>query len=379
MGEAGGAARHRWNGISILMSAEQRLAELRAAIDAVDDELLALLNRRAALTIEVGDVKRAEGDTVEFYRPDREAHILRRLLAANPGPLPEEALARLVREVISTCLSLEQPLRIAYLGPEGTYTHAAALKHFGGAVTPVAQASVAEVFREVEARACDYGVVPIENSVGGSVNLTLDCLAESSARICGEVVLAVHHQLLGQGDGLAAIRRVYAHAQALEQCRGWLGAHLPGVEQVALASNAAAAQRAAAEPDAAAIAGVDAARIYGLPTLAPNIEDNPHNTTRFVVLGRSLPKSTGDDRTMVMFSMTNEAGALHGMLSILAERGISMSRIESRPLRTGVWDYLFFVDLIGHVEDAAVAEAVAAMEARAAAFKVLGCCPRAVI
>lgn len=361
------------------MSSERRLAELRAAIDGCDDELLALLNRRAALTIEVGEVKRAEGEAVEFYRPDREARILRRLLAANPGPLPDEALARLVREVISTCLSLEQPLRIAYLGPEGTYTHAAARKHFGGAVSLVPQASVGEVFREVEARACDYGVVPIENSVGGSINTTLDCLAESSARVCGEVVLAIHHQLLGHPSTLAEVRRVYAHAQAFEQCRGWLQAQLPGIERVALASNAAAAMRAVAERDAVAIAGVEAERIYALPALARNIEDNPHNTTRFAVLGRSMPAASGADRTLVMFSTANEAGALHRMLGVLADRGISMSRIESRPLRTGVWDYLFFVDLLGHADDADVAEALRAMEAGAAAFKVLGSCPRAVL
>ena len=362
------------------MSTDQRLAELRLAIDAVDDELLALLNRRAGLTIEVGDVKRAAGATAaEFYRPDREAQILRRLLGANPGPLPDADLARLVREIISTCLSLEQTLDVSYLGPAGTYTHAALLKHFGSAVTSLPQPGVADVFRDVAARASDYGVVPIENSVGGSVNQTLDCLAETSLRICGEIVLAVHHQLLSLAPATTDIRRVYAHEQAFEQCRGWLDRHLPGVERTALSSNAAAARRAADEADAAAIASVEAARLYDLPTVAANIEDNPYNTTRFVVLGHVLPQATGADRTMVMFSMNNRAGALAHMLGVLAERGISMSRIESRPLRTGVWDYLFFVDILGHVDDPIVADALTAMEARAAAFKVLGSCPRAVI
>jgi chorismate mutase/prephenate dehydratase len=361
------------------MASEQRLAELRNAIDAVDDELLALLNRRAGLTIEVGEVKRAVGEAVEFYRPEREAQILRRLLAANPGPLPDSDLARLVREVISTCLSLEHALEVAYLGPEGTYTHAALLKHFGGAVTPRPQATIAEVFREVASGGCDYGVVPIENSLGGSVDQTLDTLAASSLKICGEIVLGVHHQLLGHAGSLDAVARVFAHEQALEQCRTWLQRHLPGRELVALTSNAEAARRAADEHGTAAIASVEAARIYGLPSLAANIEDDPDNTTRFVVLGRSMPGPSGDDRTLVTFSTANESGALHRVLSVLAARDISMSRIESRPLHTGKWHYRFFVELLGHASDPPVAEALAEMEARTAVFHLLGSCPRAVL
>jgi len=361
------------------MASEQRLAELRNAIDAVDDELLALLNRRAGLTIEVGEVKRAAGEAVEFYRPEREAQILRRLLAANPGPLPDSDLARLVREVISTCLSLEHALEVAYLGPEGTYTHAALLKHFGGAVTPRPQATIAEVFREVASGGCDYGVVPIENSLGGSVDQTLDALAASSLKICGEIVLGVHHQLLGHAGSLDAVARVFAHEQALEQCRTWLQRHLPGRELVALTSNAEAARRAADEHGAAAIASVEAARIYGLPSLAANIEDDPDNTTRFVVLGRSMPGPSGDDRTLVTFSTANESGALHRVLSVLAARDISMSRIESRPLHTGKWHYRFFVELLGHASDPSVAEALAEMETRSAVFHLLGSCPRAVL
>ncbi len=361
------------------MSGEGRIDALRAAIDAVDDELLALLNRRAGLTIEVGEVKRAQGGDVAFYRPEREARILQRLLDNNPGPLPDEDLVRLMREIISTCLSLEQVLEVAYLGPEGTYTHAALRKHFGAAVTAVAQDGVGEVFRAVEARACDYGVVPIENSVGGAVNRTLDCLADSALVICGEVVLPIHHQLLSRAAGLDAVRVVYAHEQALEQCRAWLQGHLPGIECVPLASNAAAARRAAAEPAAAAIAGVEAGRLYELATLAENIEDNPHNTTRFVVLGRERPAPTGRDRTALMFTMPNQPGALHGILGVFAERGISMSRIESRPLRGAQWDYLFFADVLGHADDPALADALAEVESRAAVFKVLGSCPRAIL
>ena len=361
------------------MSTEQRMSELRVMIDAVDDELLQLLNRRAALTTEVGDVKRASGTVTEFYRPEREARILRRLVEANPGPLPDEDLVRVMREIISTCLSLEHALRVAYLGPEGTYTHAAVMKHFGGAIEPVANTSVGEVFREVESRACDYGVVPIENSVGGSINQTLDCLSESSLRICAEIVLAVHHQLLTNVSSLEKVQRVYAHEQALAQCRCWLDRHLPAAERIAFSSNAAAARRARQEAGSAAIASIDAGRRYGLTALASNIEDFPHNTTRFAVLGRAIPRDSGDDVTSVMFGLPNKAGALHAILSVLAERGISMTRIESRPARNGVWDYLFFVDLLGHNDDPVVAAALAEIENRASLFKLLGSYPRAIL
>jgi chorismate mutase / prephenate dehydratase len=331
------------------------------------------------LTIEVGDLKRGAGEEAGFYRPDREAQILRRLLENNSGPMPDEDLVRLMREVISICLSLEQELRIAYLGPEGTFTHAAVLKHFGGAVEPVAVTSIPEVFREVAAGASDYGVVPVENSLEGSVNQTLDCLSESTLTICGEIILAVHHQLLSKEVTLGDVQRVYAHEQALAQCRGWLDRNLPGAERIALGSNAAAAQRAQSEAGAGAIASEQAGEKYGLEARAVNIEDHPQNTTRFAILGGSMPRATGDDVTSIMFSMPNEPGALHAVLSVLAEAEISMSRIESRPKRTGDWDYLFFVDLLGHRDDAKVAAALAAMEARAALFKVLGSCPRAVL
>lgn len=361
------------------MSTEQRIDELRVMIDAVDDELLQLLSRRAALTMEVGEVKRASGVATEFYRPEREARILRRLLESNPGPLPDQDLVRVIREIISTCLALEHALRIAYLGPEGTYTHAAVVKHFGGAIEPVASNSVGGVFREVAARACDYGVVPIENSVGGAVNQTLDCLSESSLHICAEIVLAVHHQLLSNTGALEEVQRVYAHEQALAQCCGWLDRHLPAAERIAFGSNAAAAQRARQEPGSAAIASVDAGRRYGLTALASNIEDFPHNTTRFAVLGHAIPRASGDDVTSVMFGLPNKPGALHAILSVLAERGISMSRIESRPARNGVWDYLFFVDLLGHSADLVVAAALSEIESRASLFKLLGSYPRAIL
>lgn len=360
------------------MELEDRLAALRARIDMLDDELLALLNRRAALTVEVGDVKRAAGDATGFYRPEREAGILRRLSGANPGPLPDAALVRVMRELISACLALEQALKVAYLGPAGTYTHAAVQKHFGAAVEPVAVASIDEVFRAVEARSSDYGVVPIENSVGGSVSQTLDCLSASPLAICGEIVLPVHHQFLSLAGAIAQVRRVYAHEQALAQCRGWLDRHCPAAERIATGSNAQAAQRAQQEPEAAAIASVEAGERYGLATLAADIEDYAHNTTRFVVLGHRIPGPSGDDLTTVMFGLPNRPGALHGLLGVLAERNLSMSRIESRPSRHALWEYRFFVDIVGHAEDPAVAAALIAMESRAAVFKLLGSYPRAV-
>ena len=361
------------------MSSDQHISNLRNDIDAIDDELVGLLNRRAALTIEVGEIKRAGDGEAQFYRPEREAQILRRLLQSNAGPISDEDLARLMREIIATCLSLEQGLRIAYLGPEGTFTHLALLKHFGGAVEPIAVTSISEVFREVEARASDYGVVPVENSLEGSVSQTLDCLGESSLVICGEIILPVHHQLLSTEAALHDIQRVYAHEQALAQCRAWLDRNMPGAERSALSSNAAAAERARSESGAGAIASKQAGERYGLDVRASNIEDHPQNTTRFAVLGRSIPQATGEDVTSIMFSMPNEPGALHSLLSVLAAAGVSMSRIESRPKRTGDWDYLFFVDLLGHCNDADIASALSEMESRAALFKVLGSCPRAIV
>ena len=361
------------------MSSDQNIGELRTQIDAIDDQLVRLLNERAGLGIEIGKIKLALEENPQFYRPDREAQILRRLSALSPGPLRDADLRRIVREIISACLSLERKLRIAYLGPEGTFTHAAVLKHFGGAVEPVAMLSIGEVFRDVESGASDYGVVPVENSLEGSVNQTLDCLSDSTLAVCGEIVLAVHHQLLTREGALEEVQRVYAHEQALAQCRGWLDRHLSGAERIALGSNAAAAQRAQTEERAAAIAGAQAAERYDLKVQAANIEDHPQNTTRFALLGHSLPESTGDDVTSVMFSTPNKPGALHSILSIIADAGISMSRIESRPKRSGEWDYLFFVDLLGHRGDADVAPALAEIESRAALFKVLGSCPRAVL
>lgn len=355
------------------------LDTLRDEIDVIDGELLRLLNARAALAVEVGKAKRQSGGEVVFYRPEREAAILRRVSEQNPGPLSGPEATRLMREIMSACLALEHPLQIAYLGPEGTYTHLAAQKHFGGSVVGLPAMDIADVIREVEAGSAQYGVVPLENSLEGGVNQTLDALRESPLKICGEVVLGIHHQLLSQATELGEIKRVYAHAQALAQCRHWLAANLAAAECAPLSSNAEAARRVCREPDAAAIAGEVAAEIYDLNILRANIEDDPGNTTRFVVLGRDAPPPSGKDVTSLMFTTANRPGALHEVLSVLASAGISMTRIESRPLRQEAWDYVFFVDIEGHAENATVRDALRLLEDKTSLLKVLGAYPRAVL
>jgi len=358
---------------------DKGLDELRASIDAVDAELLRLFNKRAALAIDVGKVKRMSGESAIYYRPEREAVILKRVFEQNPGPLAATESMRLMREVMSACLALEHPLRIAYLGPEGTYTHLAALKHFGGSIVGVPAVSIDDVMHEVEAGRADHGVVPVENSLEGGVNQTLDALLESPLKVCGEVVLGIHHQLLSSGTDIGAIKRVYAHAQALGQCRRWLAMNLPNAECVPLSSNAEAARRVRGEPDAAAIAGEVAAGLYEVGILRRNIEDAIGNTTRFVVVGKSAPPPSGNDVTSLMFTMHNRPGALHDVLSVLAGAQISMTRIESRPLLKEVWDYVFFVDIDGHAETPSVAAAIIELEAKTSRLKVLGSYPRAVM
>jgi chorismate mutase/prephenate dehydratase len=355
------------------------LDSLRGKIDAIDGELLRLMNARAALAVEIGKVKRTRGGDIAFYRPEREAMILRRVLKNNPGPLAATDAARLMREIMSACLALEKPLRVAYLGPEGTYTHLAALKNFGGSIDGVPLATIDDVMREVESTGANYGVVPVENSVEGGVNQTLDALRDSPLQLCGEVVLNIHHQLLSIAPEFTSIKRVYAHTQALAQCRHWLSANLPVAECIPLRSNGEAARRVRDEPDAAAIASDVAAEIYQLNVLRKNIEDEPGNTTRFVVVGDKSPPPSGRDVTSLMFTTANRPGALHEILSVLAAKDISMTRIESRPLRQEAWDYVFFVDIEGHAEIDKVAEALSLVESKTLLLKILGSYPRAVV
>jgi chorismate mutase / prephenate dehydratase len=358
-----------------------KLDSLRADIDAVDEQLHQLLNQRARLAQRAGISKHQDGHTVDYYRPEREAEVLRLALARNPGPLRNEEIVRLFREIMSACLAQEEPLKVAFLGPEGTFTQQAVFRHFGHSVRALALATVDEVFQEVEAGNADFGIVAIENSSEGTITNTLDRFLTSPVHICGEVELRIHHCLMGKMDALGRVTRVCSHSQALAQCRGWLDEHLPDAERVPVASNAEGARRARDEHGSAAIAGETAAEVYGLNILVREIEDRADNATRFLVLGRKLLRPSGSDRTTLLLSVgdTQSPGALHRLLEPLARNGISMTRIESRPSRRRKWDYVFFIDIEGHAEDARVRKALAALKKRASLFRVLGSYPRSVL
>lgn len=352
----------------------QELEQLRAQIDAVDDRLLDLLNQRAQLAQAVGHVK---GGAV-VYRPEREAQVLRRLQAANPGPLPNAAIRLLFQEVMSACRALERPLTVAYLGPQGTFSEAAALKHFGHAAETHATASIDDVFREVEAGHADYGVVPVENTTGGAVGTTLDLLQQTPLKICSEIDLRVHQCLLRRPDAQGPVTRVYSHAQSLSQCHEWLNQNLPGAERVPVTSNTEAARLAAQDPTATAIAAAAAAAHYGLAILAENIEDRPDNTTRFLVLGKEDAAPSGRDKTSLVLSTPNRPGSLLELLEPFAAHKVGLSKLESRPAKSGNWEYVFFIDIEGHRSQPQVAEALNAVQSRASLFRILGSYPAAV-
>jgi len=361
------------------MSADDRLDELRQRIDVLDEQIQRLINERAECARQVADVKLGQDDgTTHFYRPEREVAILRRVSERNTGPLPAEEMVRLFREIMSACLALEKPLTIGYLGPEGTFTQAAALKQFGHSVNTLALDGIDDVFREVESDAADYGVVPVENSTEGVVRHTLDLFQSSHLSICGEVQLRIHHHLLVKPGG-STITRILAHPQALAQCHAWLEANLPQASHVPVASNAEAARLVSEDATAAAIAGETAAELYGLEVRARNIEDEPDNTTRFLVIGKQQALPSGNDITSLLVSVRNRPGMLYRLLEHIARNGVSMTRIESRPSRRGVWDYVFYIDVEGHRDDAPVAAALSDLDREAFAVKVLGSYPRAVI
>jgi chorismate mutase/prephenate dehydratase len=349
------------------------LAQHRDAIDRLDREILAKLNERAGHAHAIGKVKAEQ--RAPAYRPEREAQVLARLAAENRGPLSDEQVSGVFREVMSACLALEQKLRVAYLGPAGTYSHAAVTRHFGSFVDAVPYATIDEAFRAAESGQADHAVVPVENSTEGAVGRTLDLVCTTELSICGEVKLRIKQNLMTNAAGLGDIRKVCSHAQSLAQCVQWLARNLPGVPRVAVASNAEAARLASIEPGTAAIAGENAAAIYGLPILAAHIEDEPNNTTRFWVLGRQQVGPSGEDETSLVMSAPNRPGALLHLLEPLAKHGVSMTRFESRPARTGLWEYLFFVDFAGHQQDPAVAAALAELRQRAPFLKLLGSYP----
>ena len=351
-----------------------KLKQCRAQIDRLDDELLQLVNQRAALAQQIGHLK--NNDTV--LRPEREAQILRRVQEANLGPLSNDAVAQLYIEIMSQCRALEAPMSVAYLGPEGTFTEAAALKRFGSAIQGRSCATIDDVFRAVESGATHYGVVPAENSTEGAIGRTLDLLLQSPLQVCGEVMLPIHQCLLASQCDLITIKTIYSHAQSLGQCQGWLNANLPHVARIAVSSNAEAARLASENTHSAAIAGVQAAAHFGLSVCVENIEDDANNTTRFLVLGNQQVAPSGKDKTSLVMSAANRPGAVHDLLVPLAKHGVSMTKLESRPARSGLWEYIFFVDIEGHQSDTKVAAALAELKQVAAFVKVLGSYPVAV-
>ncbi|MFT3961047.1 MAG: prephenate dehydratase [Propionivibrio sp.] len=357
---------------------KKELAEVRGEIDAIDAQLLDLLNRRARCAQKVGEIKAAHGEGGFIYRPEREAQVLRRIQDMNAGPLPDESVTWFFREVMSACLSLERPLTVAFLGPLGTFSESASTKHFGHAAQLQPQTSIDDVFREVEAGHADFAVVPVENSTEGAIGRTLDLLMTSPLRMCGEVVLPIHQHLMTREASLENIAKVYSHAQSLAQCHEWLNRSLPKAQRIPVGSNAQAAQLAAAEAGTAALAGEAAAERYGLPVLVGNVEDEPNNTTRFVVLGRQEAGPSGRDKTSLIMSAPNRTGSLCELLAPFSDAGVSMTRLESRPARHTLWEYVFYVDVDGHRDDPRVARALAELARRAAYLKVLGSYPVAV-
>jgi chorismate mutase / prephenate dehydratase len=352
------------------------IERLRREIDALDDELAALIQRRAGLAQKIGALKSG----APAYRPEREAEILKRLVGKT-GVLPAERVAAVFREIISACRGLEEAIRVSYLGPEGTFSEQAVRKHFGRAVEALPAASVDEAFRRCESGAAQFTVVPVENSTEGAVGRTLDLLLATPLRICGEIELRVQQNVLSRSESLSAIKKIYSHAQSLAQCNGWLAQNLPNAERIPVSSNAEAARRAADEAGAAAIAGEAAAERYQLAILARAIEDDPNNTTRFLVLGTLEPAPTGRDRTSLVMSAENKPGAVHALLTPLAQHRVSMTRIESRPARRGwqigsaLWEYVFFIDVEGHQKDERVAAALAELKRLAPYLKILGSYP----
>lgn len=354
---------------------DERLSPLRRRIDEVSQELLRLLNERARLALEIGQLKRADG--AEVYQPLREQEILAELVQRNPGPLSAEHVRRIFTEVISACRALERELRVAFLGPEFTYSHQAALIRFGHSAEMVAKESIAGVFSAVEAGRADLALVPVENSTEGPVPLTLDALLETPLQVVGEVMLPVRHALLSRSGDRSAVRRILAHQQSLGQCRNYLAANFPRCEQEAVASNALAARRAGGDPDAAAIAWAEAGPHYGLKLIEDGIQDVAQNITRFLVLGREAAPRSGSDKTGVIFAVPERAGALKEALTVFARNGINLTMIQSRPQRGRPWEYLFYADLRGHRDDPPLKRSLALLKRKALFLKVLGSYPEA--
>lgn len=362
------------------MSEAEELGQLRQEIDSLDQQIQKLINQRAECAQQVAVVKHKyaqEGEPVVFYRPEREAQVLRRVMERNTGPLPAKGMAKIFREIMSQCLALEEPMQIAYLGPEGTFTQQAAIKHFGQGAIVNSQATIEDVFRLVERGDAHYGVVPVENSSEGLIAHTHESFMDYNVKICGEVTLRIHHNLLVKND--APIKRIYSHAQSLGQCRRWLEQHYPNAEQVAVNSNAEAARRVSLEEGSAAIASELAADIYGLSILNAHIEDRTDNSTRFLIIGTVDTEPSGNDKTSVLIAGRHESGALYQLLQPFYQANISLTRIETRPSRNGAWNYVFFVDFEGHIQEPHIKTAMERLGRVATDFKWLGSYPKGVL
>ena len=356
-----------------------QLADVRSRIDQIDRDIQALIAERARMAHQVGKAKGKLAQAVDYYRPEREAQVLRMVVDRNEGPLSDELLVHVYREIMSACLAQQEPLKIGYLGPEGTFSQQATLKHFGRSAIGLPMASIEEVFAEVEAGNADFGVVPVENSGQGTIQVTLDMFLTSNLKICGEVELRVNQYLLSRSGRIEDIERIYSHPQSFAQTAAWLRANLPKAEKIPVASNAEGARRARASDDAASIGGESAAQVYGLKKVVTRpIQTDADNTTRFLVLGRQIFPPSGHDRTSVLVFIHDKPGALFDVLSPFARHGISMNRIESRPSHQAKWEYGFFIDLAGHVQEPAMQAALAELAAQATDIKVLGSYPVAV-
>ncbi len=359
----------------------EELGKLRQQIDRIDEEILALINQRAGCALRVAEVKQASasaGEAPVYYRPEREAQVLRNIAEKNPGPLSDEKVQQVYRQIMSACLALEEPLKVAYLGPEGTFTQLATLKQFGHAVVGMPMVTLDDVFREVASENCNYGVIPVENSTEGVISHTLDNFLQSSLRIVGEVELRIHHHLMvAPGVKETQIEKIYSHQQTLGQCRRWLDGHFPRVPRLTASSNAEAARIALSEPGVAAIAGEIAAETYGLEIVSKKIEDQSDNTTRFIVIGREDIGPSGNDKTSIMVSTHNQPGALYRVLEPFHRHSVMLTSIETRPSKTGMWSYVFFIDFEGHREDEVIRKVLDEIDADALEVKLLGSYPRA--
>lgn len=352
---------------------EKLLKPLRDQIDEIDVQILDLLNRRAQVAQEVGRIKNQSGAPI--FRPDREAQVLRRIAQRNPGPLGNIELQTIFKEIMSSCRALEKKIIVAYLGPAGTFSEQAVYRYFGMAIDALPCTTIDEVFRAAEAGTADFGVVPIENSTEGAINRTLDLLMQTPLTISSELSIPIQHNLMTMDGTMNGIKMICAHSQALAQCQGWLNQHFPNIPRQAVSSNAEAARMASEEGDIAAIAGEMALKRYGLQVVSAHIQDESQNRTRFAVIGRKETEPTGKDQTSLLLSVQNKAGAVYRMLEPLEKYGVSMTRLESRPAKTGHWEYYFFVDIDGHIREEKIKQALSELKERVVYFKVLGSYP----